>query len=712
MDTPDDAGTPPEEPTPGPQQRWYVRWWPLTLAAGLTFGLVAVVAITVGLMYLNDYRTADVPAASEAIQPPTVLLDANGEEIVKLDPSQVGEQVATADLPDHVVDAVLAAEDRGYHDHGGFSVRAIARAAVANLRSEGTAQGASTITQQYIDLSTPGEGRSYRAKLREVATAAKVDGALSKEQILDRYLNMVPFGREAVGIDAAAQIYFRVAAHELDLNQAATLAGMIAAPSAYDPEKNPDKARSRRDTVVRAMAEEGWIEPARADEVTSAELPEVATEPLVDYGPHAYFVDAVRRELEAEIGGEGLGRGLVVHTTMDIRMQELAQETLRSHVGEQPYTGSVVTVDPASGEVRALVGGTDFESESFNAAVQAQRQPGSAFKPLTLAGFIEAGYTPDASRFEGPASLDVETATDTVEVHNFEDQAYGEVTVRDATQNSVNTVYMQMIDKVGPAAVVDLAHRMGITSDVPEVPSIALGTASVTPLEMASGYTAFAAEGIHRAPTLIRSVEEAADGDVVFEHEPEENQAMSPQTAGLVTDVLTDVVEGGTGTAAQIGRPVAGKTGTTDDGRDAWFVGYSPQLVTAVWVGNADNSPMSDATGGRLAAPIWAEYMAAVLEPLPAGELATADDDGLEALDETRPDPPPPPPSPSPSPTETETKTEEPSPTETKTKDPEPTETETKDPEPTETPTGTEDPEPTPTETEEPAPTETDTSGE
>lgn len=699
MDTPEDAGTPPEEPAPDPQQRWYVRWWPLTLAAGLTFGLVAVVAITVGLMYLNDYRTASVPAASGAIQPPTVLLDANGEEMVKLDPSQVGEQVTSAELPDHVVDAVLAAEDRGYHDHGGFSVRAIARAALANLRSEGTAQGASTIPQQYIDLSTPGEGRSYRAKLREVAAAAKVDGALSKQQILDRYLNMVPFGREAVGIDAAAQIYFRVPAHELDLNQAATLAGMIAAPSAFDPEKSPDKARSRRDTVVRAMVEEGWVEPARGEEVTGAALPEVADEPLVDYGPHAYFVDAVRRELEAEIGGDGLGRGLVVHTTMDARMQDLAQETLRNHVGDQPYTGSVVTVDPASGEVRALVGGTDFESQSFNAAVQAQRQPGSAFKPLTLAGFIEAGYSPDTSRFEGPATIEVETAIETVEVHNFEDQGFGELTVRDATENSVNTVYMQMIDKVGPAAVVDLAHRMGISSDVPEVPSIALGTASVTPLEMASGYTAFAAGGVHRTPTLIRSVEEA-DGDVVFEQEPEENQAMSPQAAGLVTDILTEVVEDGTGTAAQIGRPVAGKTGTTDDGRDAWFVGYTPQVVTAVWVGNADNSPMQDATGGRLAAPIWAEYMAAALEPLPVAELATADDEGLEGLDETHPDPPPPPSEPEePEPTETKTKTKEPKPTETK----------TKDPEPTETPTGTEDPAPTPTETQEPTATETGT---
>ncbi len=625
-----------------PTNVWFVRWWPLTLVVGVILMLVTLV----GLMYVNDYRAASVPAAGEAtIQPPTVLLDVNGDEIVKLDPSEVGEQVASAELPDHVVDAVIAAEDRGFFQHGGFSVRGIARAALVNLRSSGTAQGASTISQQYVDLTTPGHGSSYRDKLREVAAAAKIDGALPKEEILDRYLNLVPLGREAVGIDAAAQIYFRVPARELDLNRAATLAGMIAAPSAFDPERHPDKARSRRDTVVAAMAEEGWIDQSEADQVVGADLPAVSDEPLVDYGPYAYFVDAVRRELEAHVDADGLGRGLVVHTTMDIRMQELAQDTLRAHVAEQPYTGSIVTVDPASGEVRALVGGVDFEAESFNAAVQAQRQPGSAFKPLTLAGFIEAGFSPDRSRYEAPAEIDVETAAETVEVHNFEDQAFGELTVRAATKNSVNTVYMQMIDEVGPAAVVDLADGMGITSEVPEVPSIALGTASVTPLEMASGFGTFAAEGVHHERTLIRSVQDA-DGEVVYEPEPEANQVMSAQTAGLVTDVRADVVEGGTGTAAQIGRPVAGKTGTTDDGRDAWFVGYSPQLVTAVWVGNADNSPMQDATGGRLAAPIWAEYMAAALEPLPAAELVTATDDGLQALDETDPDPPPPPPEP------------------------------------------------------------------
>ncbi len=364
-------------------------------------------------------------------------------------------------------------------------------------------------------------------------------------------------------------------------------------------------------------------------------------------------------------------------------MQRLAQETLRRHLSESPDTGAVVTVDPASGEVRALVGGADFADQPFNAAVQARRQPGSAFKPVTLAAFVEDGRTPNDSRYDAPAQLEVGSET----VANFGGSGFGRLSVREATVRSVNTVYMQMIEDVGASEVADLAGDLGITSELPAVPSLTLGTGEVTPIEMASVYATLAANGTHRTPTLLRSVEEP-DGDVIHEPDPDERRVLSEQTAAQVTDVLADVVERGTGTPAQIGRPVAGKTGTTDASRDAWFVGYTPQLATAVWVGNADNASMGEATGGGLAAPIWSEYTRAAMEPLPVVDLPTADTAGADGdSDPTEPDAsepdeterdPEPSPDPSTTPEPSEPTSEPTSPPST----PEPTATQTTSPPP------------------------------
>ena len=659
---PADASPPSDPPSAGSRWRqlWVVRWWPLTVPLALVLGL----ALGVGALFALDYRTATIPPVGEAaIEPPTVLLGAQGQELGKLDPSVVGEEVDADELPDHVVRAIMAAEDTGFREHEGFSVRGSLRAAWANLRSGEIEQGGSTITQQYVDLTTPGSGRTFRAKLDEVATAARLENELGKDEILDRYLNIVPFGRDAIGIDQAARVYFRVPATELDVNQAATLAGMIAAPSAYDPERNPDGARARRNGVLETMATQGWLATDRAEELADAPLPEVSDESLVQFGASAYVVDAVRRQLSEELGQEGLTRGLVVRTTIDRRMQRLAQETLRQHVGEEAWTGAIVSIDPATGEVRALVGGPDYASQQFNAAVQAQRQPGSAFKPFTLAAFVEAGYDPSEVVFDAPPVITVGSGDDAVEVGNFGGQGFGRLTVREATVNSVNTVYMQMVQEVTPASVVALAHEMGIDSDLPEFPSIALGTGAVTPYELTSAYATFAAGGVHRAPSLIRSVEET-DGEVLYESEVVEDRAIEQQTAGVVTDVLEQVVQRGTGVAAQIGRPIAGKTGTTDDSRDAWFAGYAGQLATVVWMGNLDNTPMPGATGGGLAAPAWSDYMAKVMEPIPVVELPSADsadlddmpdDDEVEVETRDDPEPTPAPPSPTPPPEPTPT---------------------------------------------------------
>ncbi len=628
---------------------WIRRWWPLWAVLGAVLLLVLIVGLWFRAVYAD---TSIPPVGNAAVDAPTVILDAAGDELGQLDPATVGEEIDADDLPDHVVRAVLGAEDRSYFEHGGFSTRGVVRAAWANLRSGEVDQGASTITQQYVDLTTPGAGDTFSEKARELAAALRYEDELGKQEVLDRYLNVVPFGRDAIGIDAAAQVYYRVPAAELDVNQAATLAGMIAAPSAFDPEDNPEDAERRRNLVLGAMAEEGWLASDEAASVRSSPLPEVADEPLVQYGTEGYVVDAVRRELEEILPNENLTRGYVVETGIDARLQQLAQETVRAHVADAGHTGAAVTIDPASGAVRALVGGADVTEEAFNAAIQAERQPGSSFKPFTLAAFVEAGNAPDDSTFPAPAVLEVETDLETVEVHNFGDQGFGEISVREATVNSVNTAYMQMVEEVGPGAVVDVAGRLGIRSELPAVPSIALGTGTVTPLEMASAYATLAAEGVHRTPVVVASVR-TSGGEVVHQAELEEREAVSPQVAGVVLDVLSDVVQSGTGTAAQIGYPVAGKTGTTNDGRDVWFVGTTAQLTTAVWLGNADNSPIGpNATGGGLEAPLWADYMAQAMEPLEPAELPTASQDGLTALDRTPEEPAPVEPAPSPEPVE------------------------------------------------------------
>ncbi len=407
----------------------------------------------------------------------------------------------------------------------------IARAAFGNVRSGAVAQGASTLTQQYVDLTTPGEQRTYRQKFREIVAAWKYERHLGKDEILDRYLNVVPFGRDTTGIDAAAQVYFGVSAADLDVNQAATLAGMIAAPSSFDPADNPDGAERRRDVVLRGMRDQGWLPASEVRTLMEEPMPEVRPGPLVKPGEDAYFVDAVRRRLQEILPDTDLSRGLRVFTTMNPRIQEAAQRAVTHHVGTAAYTGAAVTIDPGSGAVRALVGGSGFAEESYNAAIQARRQPGSAFKPFTLAAFVDEGWSPDESEFPAPRTIEVDTPDGPHEVENFGGASYDELTVREATERSVNTVYMQMIEELGPGRVADMARTLGLEGEIPEVPSLTLGTASVSPLSMASAYATLAAEGVHHEPHLVARVVDEA-GEVLYEHSPEGERVTTGRRRG------------------------------------------------------------------------------------------------------------------------------------------------------------------------------------
>ncbi|MDP9021176.1 MAG: transglycosylase domain-containing protein, partial [Actinomycetota bacterium] len=597
------------------------------LASGSTLASAVVSVAALGTLAVA-YAGAHVPPAAGAL--PTVVVDVEGRELGSLR-AQAHDPVAVDELPAHVVHAVLAAEDRSFRRHHGISIRGSLRALWANLTAGTVEQGGSTITQQYVGLLTGQLRPGWREKVEEALISLKLERQLDKDTILQRYLNTVYWGRGAYGIGAAARTYFGVPATQLDVNQAATLAAMIAQPEQLDPARVPHTLNVRRVSTLRGMSAQGWLPAAAADDAIAAGVPGALRGNAVAHDVGPYYLDAVREQLAAQLGEDAPFTGYQVQVEMDLELQRLAEQVVADHLDAQADSGALVAIDPRDGGVRAMVGGPDYARQPLNTAVQSRRPAGSAFKPFTLAAFVEAGYAP-SSRFRAPREIDVEVPGPDVTVANYARSSYGVQTVREATTTSTNTVYMQMVATVGPEAVVDVARRAGIRSELPAVPTIALGVGDVSPLELATGYATLAGGGVLTEPRLIRQVV-AHDGTVVRRDQPRHTRAMEVRTAQVVTDVLTRVMESGTGKAADIDRPAAGKTGTTNAHRDAWFAGYVPELVTVVWYGNLDNSPMDRMTGGALPAETWAAFMSAALDGQPTGDFPTPDLTGLRSID-------------------------------------------------------------------------------
>jgi penicillin-binding protein 1A len=623
----------------GSRRPWWKRWW----VGLLVVPVVLVAAMGLLLFFLVFAR---VPLPDDIAAQTSIVYDVNGDEVSGLAAELSREDRDLAEIPEHVREAVMGAEDRGFYDHRGISARGIARALFTNVRAGDIEQGGSTITQQYVKNAEAGTEQTYTRKVREAALSIKLEQAYSKDEILEFYLNTVYWGRGAYGIEAAAQAYFDVPVEDLDVNEAATLAGMLAAPEAMDPAEHPNRADQRRRYTLTGMHEAGWLTAAERDELVDAGLPEVTERQRLDHGPNSWYLDAVRWELSriSELDDGELFRGLSIHTELDPRLQELAQAAVTRAVEE--YTtdgGAIVSVHPDSGGIRALVGGPDITRDENNVALRAARQVGSTFKAFTLQAFLEEGHSPD-QRFPAPAQITVDDAPDPF--RNYGDSAYGEQSVYQATATSTNTVYIQMQEEAGREHVIDAARRAGLPTETSQAPyptanrdadwhvepfaSLTLGSKEFSPVEMASAFGTWAAEGLHVTPHLITRVE-APDGTVVWEPEISEERDVPLNVARTVTDALRGVVESGTGRSADIGRPSAGKTGTTSDGRDAWYVGYVPQLSTAVWFGNLDNSPIEGtSTGGGLAAPVWGEYMRAAVEPWDVVDFVPPDLDEFE----------------------------------------------------------------------------------
>ncbi|HLE38478.1 MAG TPA: PBP1A family penicillin-binding protein [Acidimicrobiia bacterium] len=561
----------------------------------------------------------------------TTVYAADGSVLTEWHAEQDRVLVTYDELPKHLVDAVVAIEDRRFWIHPGVDVRAVARAAVENIEAGDVVQGGSTITQQYVKNVLLTDAVTLERKAEEIGLALQLEETLTKTEIFERYANTIFLGEGAYGLGAAAKRYFGKSISALTLGESALLAGMIAAPTEFNPYDHLEAALQRREVVLDTMIELGWIDTSSAIRA-AGEPVTLASRGAADRMRFPYFTDEVRRSLlENPALGDTpedrwrmvTGGGLRIFTTVRPDVQMAAEIAIASVLSPDGPSAALVAVDPRNGDVLAIVGGRDFYAEDdpvaqFNLATQGLRQPGSAFKPFALAAALEAGVELD-STWPGGRSATVQTDVGPWLVTNYEEAFYPGLTLQEATVFSVNLPYAYLVDWIGADRVVATARAAGITSDLAATPSVVLGAQEVTVLEMASAYATFAAGGIHVDPVLVTRVE-SADGTVLYEHVPIFSRVLDATVADQVTATLTEAVRRGTGQQAKIGRPVAGKTGTTEANHDAWFVGYTPEISAAVWVGfpegnralESPNTPYT-ITGGTWPAQIWSRFAIAAL---------------------------------------------------------------------------------------------------
>ena len=537
--------------------------------------------------------------------------------ILARDGSVLAERGAAAEympldlLPGHVTAAVVATEDRRFFDHHGLDPAGLVRAIFANLRAGRFAQGGSTLTQQLAKNLFLTADRTLARKVEELALALWLELRLSKHDILELYLNRVYFGGGAYGIEAASKRYFDRSARELTLGQAALIAGLLKAPSKYSPASSPGAARARSHVVLAKMVEAGAI--SKADERKALTERIIFTEPKAqkDSSGVEYAVDFVLEHLPPLIGS---GHSeIVVETTLDADLQRKANEIVSKGLIRQGESlgasqAAVVVLD-TDGGIRALIGGRNYADSQYNRAVKARRQPGSAFKPFVYLAALEAGLTPDSVTYDLPLSIDGWAP------RNDNGQFIGEISLRRALAQSVNTVAVRLNQQVGRGRAIAVARRLGIKSDLREGPSLALGTSEVSLLELTGAYGVFGNGGIGIEPHAIRRVR-MSSGRVLFARDmPKSDQIVDPVQVGAMNDMLNAALVAGTGKRAAIANhPAAGKTGTTQDFHDAWFVGYTGHLTAGVWIGNDNTKPMNRAVGGGLPAEIWRELMTAAHE--------------------------------------------------------------------------------------------------
>ncbi|TYC54070.1 penicillin-binding protein [Rhodobacterales bacterium] len=589
------------------------------LKRGVYWTAVLGIWSVIGVVCIVGYYAAYLPPTSEwqvPARPPNVkIVGANGQLIANRGDTG-GEAVRLEQLPPYLANAVIAIEDRRFRSHFGVDPIGLTRAVVTNLTAGRLSQGGSTLTQQLAKNLFLEPDRTLKRKIQELVLSFWLEAEYSKDEILEMYLNRVYLGSGAYGVDAAARRYFGKSARLLTIAEAATIAGLLKAPSRYSPARNPDLAEDRAQLVLAAMHEEGYIS---ADEAKNALAAPAKVVRRYTSASDNYAADWVMDMLPHYVGS--IESDIIVDTTIDPSMQAAAEAALRKALKENRKKlgvnqGAIVTLDTA-GAVKALVGGADYSKSQYNRAVYAKRQPGSAFKPFVYLSGLEAGMTPDTVRQDQPITIGNWSP------QNYTKEHYGPVTLTRALSMSLNTVAVRVAHEVGAGTVANTAKRLGIKSDLKKNLSLALGTSEVTPIEIASAYVPFSNGGYGVLPHIIRQIR-TVDGKTLYSRSGDgRGRVIDRSMVGNMNVMMAETLLSGTGRKARLdsGRPAGGKSGTTQDFRDAWFIGYTGNLTTAVWFGNDDNSPTHKTTGGGLPAKVWKEVMDAEHKGLPMADL-------------------------------------------------------------------------------------------
>jgi len=635
-------------------------WWRLAkMALWLYLVIIILLVLTVTVIWFS-YRSA-LPSLNqlEHYEPSLITrIYSDDGQILKEFYKERRILVPLAKMSPYLLDALISTEDRKFYRHWGVDLHRLGGALWADLKALRYAEGASTITQQLARMLFLSREKILTRKIKEWMTAIQIEGRYSKDQILGMYLNHYYFGQGSYGVQAASETFFDKDVEQLTLGESALLIGLLGAPYRYDPLEHPELALKRRNIVLRAMEDYGTITP---EEATAAIEEPLHLNPRSRQGGLApYFVEEVRQYLEDTYGIHSLYQGgLSVFTTLNAGYQALAEEAVSSRMEELQTTvdaqaarkdkrylvpattaaggdtlvpreiqAALVAIEPQTGYVRAMIGGRDFRTTKFNHATQAPRQPGSSFKPILYTAAIDNGWKTTDIIYDAPIVLPAIGRQEEWRPQNYDLTFRGPVTLREALAKSINLVAIKLLQRISPTQVIYYAQRMGIKTPLEAVPSLAIGTSEVKLIELTGAYGALANGGIRHEPILIRQILDR-DGNIVEDNAPFEEEVLSASTAYVVTNLLQSVMDdpGGTGRGARLNgfvRPAAGKTGTTDEYTDAWFIGFTPQLVCGVWVGFSEGKiPIGkNQTGGRVALPVWTDFMLGVHRDLPVEDFS------------------------------------------------------------------------------------------
>ncbi|MGG1553951.1 transglycosylase domain-containing protein [Paenibacillus ferrarius] len=594
--------------------RW-MRRIKKTFSFFFTLSILMLIALAGLLVYLRS-QTLPVTKMMQTSQ----MYDVHGELIDTFYSGQNRQVVPLNDISPYLIHATLSVEDQHFYEHFGVDLKAVARAAIVNVQAMAKVQGAGTITQQLARNLYLNHDRTWTRKMKETMYAIQMEMQMSKDDILADYLNQIYYGHSTYGIETASQLFFGKHAKDLTLAESALIAGVPKGPRYYSPYYDMQNALDRQKVVLQLMVNSGYITQSAADAAAKEKLNIL---PLAKKKPSAapYFRDYVRTIATETLGiseeqfDEG---GIRIYTTLDKNAQHIAEEAVTKQLADKPeLQAALVAVDPRSGEIKAMVGGRDYTENQFNRALSNKRQPGSSFKPFVYMVALQNGFTPATLVKSEPTVFTYDDGRQQYTPRNFNDQyPNANIDMRQAISKSDNIYAVHTVLAVGPDKVIDLARKLGVVSPMKPLPSLALGAFPVSPLEMASAFGAIANQGTHRDPIAILRIEDAG-GKVLYEARPKEEQVIPPAVAYVMTNLMESVFEeGGTGSrvASTIKRPIAGKTGTTDT--DAWMVGFTPELATAVWVGYDKDRDIS-ATESHLASPIFADFTEQTLEAIP-----------------------------------------------------------------------------------------------